>query len=118
MSACPACRQTVGVGQWPFCPHGRGTGTVIGDDIPGGFVQENFGNQPETFYSKKAMARRAKELGLINVAKWAGPSDKHLTRWATMDPQTLRNAEKLVARVGTARATAEPEVTLETYRPG
>ena len=114
---CEMCGNELRLGAWPWCPHRRYGGTVIGDDIPGGFVQENFGHQPETFYSKKAMARRAKELGLINVAKWAGPSDKNLTRWAKMDPQTLRNAEELVARVGTARATAEPEVTLETYRP-
>jgi putative FmdB family regulatory protein len=55
-------------------------GAVVGDDIPGGFVQENFGHQPETFYSKKAMARRAKELGLEPFVRHVD-GDKHVTRW-------------------------------------
>lgn len=53
---------------------------VIGDDIPGGFVQENFGDKPETFYSKKDMARRAKELGLQPMVRHVD-GDKHVTRW-------------------------------------
>lgn len=78
---CDRCGEPIAVGDWPFCPHGKGANTVIGDDIPGGFVQENFGHTPEKFYSKKAMAKRAKELGLVNRVKWAGPSDKYLSRW-------------------------------------
>lgn len=119
MTPCPHCGAVVAVGSWPFCPHGRYGGTVVDDSFPGGgdFVQEHFGNTPETFSSKKAMEQRAKELGLINVVKWAGPTDRHLTRWASMDPQTLQNAEALVARVAErGTATAEPAVTLETYR--
>ena len=58
---------------------------VIGDEIVGGFVQENFGDQPETFYSKRAMALRAKELGLVPMVRHVGAqgSDKspHTTRW-------------------------------------
>jgi hypothetical protein len=58
---------------------------VIGDEIPGGFVQENFGVQPETFYSKSSMARRAKELGLMPLVRHVGEQgsdkSKHTTRW-------------------------------------
>jgi hypothetical protein len=58
---------------------------VIGDEIPGGFVQENFGHAPEVFYSKKEMARRAKELGLIPFVRHVGTqgSDKSdkTSRW-------------------------------------
>lgn len=53
---------------------------VIGDDIPGGFLQENFGNTPEMFYSKKAMAKRAKELGLIPFVRHVD-GDRHVARW-------------------------------------
>lgn len=53
---------------------------VIGDDIPGGFVQENFGNKPEVFYSWRAMAKRADELGLRPFVRHVD-GDKHTTRW-------------------------------------
>ncbi len=69
------------MGTWPWCPHGRSASGVITDDIPGGFVQEHFGDKPEVFYSKKAMMQRAKHLGLEHRPKWAGPDDKHLSRW-------------------------------------
>lgn len=53
---------------------------VIGDDIPGGFVQEHFGHQPETFYSKKAMLKRAAQLGLQPFVRHVD-GDKHIARW-------------------------------------
>lgn len=70
---CQACRDTA-VGET------RSATAVIGDDIPGGFVQENFGNKPEVFYSKKAMAQRAKDLGLQPFVRHTD-GDKHTSRW-------------------------------------
>jgi len=96
---CETCGHRLVVGDWPYCPHGTAHGTVVGDDIPGGFVQENFGPEPEVFYSKRAMALRAKELGLEPMVRHAGPHDHHVPRWATMDAQTLANAETLLARI-------------------
>ncbi len=63
---CDVCQKPLVVGEHPWCPHGFPLTGVkqLGDEIVGGFVQENFGHEPETFYSKSAMARRAKELGL------------------------------------------------------
>ena len=61
-------------------PHAPFHASVIGDDIPGGFVQENFGNVPETFYSKKAMLIRAKELGLEPMVRHVD-GDQHVARW-------------------------------------
>lgn len=86
MSApCPDCGRPFEIGDWPFCPHGTPRYGVIGDEIPGGFVQENFGHTPETFYSKRAMARRAKELHLEPFVRHVGTpgSDKspHTSRW-------------------------------------
>ena len=89
----------IAIGAWPFCPHGPAFGTVVDDSIPGGFVQENFGDRPEVFYSKKAMALRAKELGLEPLVRNAGPLDTHVPRWAMTDPQTMANAEALIRRV-------------------
>jgi hypothetical protein len=58
---------------------------VISDEFVGGFVQENFGHKPETFYSKSEMARRAKELGLQPFVRHVGEQgsdrSKHTTRW-------------------------------------
>lgn len=95
MDNCERCGRPYGIGDWPFCPHGRYRGTVIGDDIPGGFVQENFGDQPEVFYSQKAMDKRAKELGLVPFVRHAGPHDKHVSRWVSVD---LDAATALVSR--------------------
>jgi putative FmdB family regulatory protein len=53
---------------------------VHDDSIIGGFVQEHFGNTPETFYSKKDMARRAKELGLVERVRHVD-GDRHVARW-------------------------------------
>jgi hypothetical protein len=82
---CDKCQKTLLVGEWPFCPHGFGHNSVQADEIPGGFVQENFGPTPEVFYSKKAMARRAKELGLMPFVRHIGENgtDKSskTTRW-------------------------------------
>lgn len=54
--------------------------SVVGDEIPGGFLQEHFGHTPEVFYSKKAMAARAKELGLLPFVRHKD-GDKHVARW-------------------------------------
>jgi hypothetical protein len=85
VNPCEKCGKELVVGEWPFCPHGFGANSVAGDDIPGGFVQENFGDKPEIFYSKKAMARRAKELGLESFVRHVGTNgtDKspHTSRW-------------------------------------
>jgi hypothetical protein len=54
--------------------------TVIDDSIPGGFVQEHFGHTPEVFYSKREMARRAKELGLEPFVRHTD-GDQHVGRW-------------------------------------
>ena len=81
---CERCYQSTEVGEHghykcPLEPR-RSATAVIGDEIPGGFVQEHFGHTPETFYSKSEMARRAKELGLSPMVRHVD-GDKHVTRW-------------------------------------
>lgn len=106
---CEKCGTEYAVGDWYQCPHGRYRGTVVPDDIPGGFVQEHFGHHPETFYSKKAMLKRADELGLRPMVKNAGPHDKHVAKWASVD---LEGATALVSRMG--RPAKASEVICET----
>lgn len=95
MTICERCNAELHVGDFPFCPHGRGHGTAIKDELVGGFVQENFGPEPMTFYSKSEMLKEAKRRGLEPMVRWAGPHDRHVSRWAAMDPQTLANAAAL-----------------------
>lgn len=81
---CDRCFQPVELGEHgqykcPLEPRSADN-AVIGDDIIGGFVQENFGNKPEVFYSKKAMAARAKELGLIPFVRHVD-GDTQVKRW-------------------------------------
>jgi hypothetical protein len=103
VSVCKVCGEPIEVGDFPCVytprPHKRGVSGAIGDDIPGGFTQENFGTTPETFYSKKAMAARAKELGLIPFVRWAGQNDRHVKRWDAPDQYTLDAAAALVGRM-------------------
>ena len=87
MTTCDKCGEALEVGMFPFCPHGYPghAFAAIGEEIVGGFVQENFGPTPETFYSKHAMALRAKELGLEPRVRHMGidGTDKspHTSRW-------------------------------------
>lgn len=90
---CEQCGATLTIGEFPFCPHGTLNGPlgVIGDEYVGGFTQENFGDKPEVFYSKKQMFQRADELGLRHTDRfpsWRG----------AIDAKTLDNARVLLSR--------------------
>ena len=117
---CEKCGVDV-TGRWPFCPHPAKKAAshgVVGDDIPGGFVQENFGTTPEVFYSKKAMLARADELNLRQKDQWAGPGDRYLSNWASISPKTLEDARILLERVGQATGTKKATVNADfTIRP-
>jgi len=112
---CDRCQQPLNVGDFPFCPHGPTNVLTVGDDIPGGFVQENFSHDPETFYSKKAMLRRADELGLRPRDQWAGPGDRYLSNWAAVSPKTLEDAKAMLERVGKSTVESEPVCETATF---
>lgn len=115
LSYCEKCGMTLHISDFPFCPHGPYGGTAVGDDLPGGFVQEHFGHQPETFYSKQAMLQRADELNLRPRDQWAGPGDRYLSNWASVSAKTLSDAKALLERVGQSSTTADDlRATLDT----
>jgi hypothetical protein len=89
---------------------------IIPDDIPGGFVQENFGDQPETFYSWSAMARRAEQLQLEPRIRYAGPGDRACSNWDVPSAYTLEQAAILVARVAEQSTASDPAVRCETLQ--
>lgn len=82
---CPDCGGEIKVGDWPFCKDGHtpGFSNVVGDECD--VYQENFSKDVEHFTSKQAMARRAKELGLMPFVRHVGDqgSDKSskTSRW-------------------------------------
>lgn len=97
---CDKCGTELVIGDYPFCPHGRGSNTVVGDDIPGGQIFENGFATPQKFYSKSEHRRALDARGLHVVAKNAGPEDKICPRWDTVD---LDAAKELVQRGVQAR---------------
>lgn len=97
---CEKCGHEMRVGDYPFCPHARGTANVIGDDIPGGMVVENGFAEPIRVYSHSEHRRRLAAEGLEIRAKWAGEHDKIMTRWDTVD---LEAAKTLLERGPQAR---------------
>ena len=118
---CSTCQRSYTIGEWPFCPHGRGAAPVIADSIIGGQVIETLDHEEMTFYSQKAIRDAADQRGLRLKDEWAGPHDRHLTNWAAaIDAQTLENARVLVTRAG-ARGSAEaspddPATRLQSLR--
>jgi len=95
---CEKCGQTLVIGDYPFCPHGQTGVGVIADEVPGGFTVENGFDAPTTFYSHSAHRKALAERGLEIKVRWAGPLDKHVTRWDAVDPYTLAAAKSLVER--------------------
>lgn len=65
---CPSCGIVFGIGDWPFCPHGRSRYGIITDDIPGGIeVRHGICNEdgtPKRYYSYSSMRKAAFEKGL------------------------------------------------------
>ncbi len=106
LMVCDTCHKELQVGDFPFCPHGRGVNAIEPDDVPGGFVVENGFDTPQRFYSHSAHEKALAEKGLEIRAKYAGPNDKHLKPWNAPSAKTLRDAEILLARGATARAEA------------
>lgn len=119
---CDQCNVELHVGDYPFChgdptAHTRSASTVIGDEIPGGMVVENGFPEPIRVYSHSEHRRLLAERGLEIRAKWAGPQDKHLKPWHTVDleaAKTLleRGAQARQAKADLQRAREEFPITV------
>jgi hypothetical protein len=117
----------VDIGDWPFCPHGRGRATVIGDEMD--LVLENNGTpEPIRFRSREALKQHMDRHNLTPAVRHVPVpgSDRspHTSDWSRgMDPVTYENARILLSRTS-SRAGAEPgaslpiEVTVRTLDTG
>jgi len=94
---CEKCGKELQVGDFPFCPHGMGSGRVVQDSIEGGVLIEhglcNPDGTPKRYYSKSEIAAEAKRRGLVNWVEHI-PYDKgtdkspHTVRWVSAPVQT------------------------------
>lgn len=121
---CEQCGAEMVVGSWPFCSgpesHAPAKFAIVGDDIPGGMVVENGFERPITVYSHSEHRRLLAERGCEIRAKWAGPHDKHLSRWDAVSADQLAKATELVSRGAQIAADLPIDVTElpETFRVG
>lgn len=85
---CDKCGHEIRIGEFPFCPHGRGTALTIGDSIPGGiFIDNALGNVDGTarrYDSHSDIKKEAEKRGFTNVVTHVGTQggdrSKHTTR--------------------------------------
>jgi hypothetical protein len=83
-TCCDRCGKELVVGEWPWCPHGRGVNNVVDDTILGGEVNENVSHEPVHFDSKSAKRRYLKEHGLQEFVRHVHRPDgkkPDTTRW-------------------------------------
>lgn len=115
---CEKCGDELAVGDFPFCPHGPTKFAIVGDDVPGGFWAENGFDTPQKFYSKSEHVAALAARGCEIRAKWAGPNDKHLSRWDAVSPDQLAKATELVSRSAQTAVPIEVTELPETFRVG
>jgi len=101
------------VGDWPFCPHGRGSFGVVADSIPGGQLIENLGPEPIRVYSETERRSLMKARGLRDFVRHR-PGSGVTTNWDTPCATTLANATALVSRAADRTTADDPEVGLDT----
>ena len=107
---CTSCGEEIRVGDWPYCPHGVAHVAVQSDELFN-FRQENFGDTPEYFTSKKAMLRRADELNL----RQTGECDKKRGGYG-ITSKTLEDARVLLTRGSQTADTVRCETASFTVR--
>lgn len=89
VTVCDRCGIELCIGDFPFCPHGKGNSNIIVDDIPGGYeVRHGLCNPdgtPRKYYSKSEMAKEAKRRNLVNWVEHTPPvgtdKSKLTQRW-------------------------------------
>src|SRR5678816_3280089 len=107
---CEKCGEPLAVGSWPFCPHGVGHATVIGDEMD--HIQVNGCKTPIRFRSKSERRAWLKAQGLEecvrHVENPATGKSKFTTDWSKMtDPYTMGYKRELLERAFRQRATPQ-----------
>lgn len=118
LTTCEQCGAVIQIGDYPFCPHGRGAGVVIGDEMDQ-VIENNGTAHPIRFRSKAALKAHLDAHHLMPAVRHrpmnAGTDySPHTTDWSRgIDPQTLDNVRVLLSRGGTtARCNDAPAPSL------
>jgi hypothetical protein len=94
---CPTCSAPLQIGDYPFCPHGRGSNSIEDVTWPGGRIFENLGHELVRCDSPADLARELKARNLEPMVRHTA-GDIHTKSWATMDPYTLEQGRILAER--------------------
>lgn len=78
---CEKCQHRIVIGAWPWCPHGLGANSVVGDEIDE--WNENVSDHPVHFTSKQEKRRYLEEHGLMEFVR-------HVPRPDGRKPDTSR----------------------------
>jgi hypothetical protein len=120
MEPCERCGKILEVGDWPFCPHGRGYSNVIPDEYASPQVLENVAHEPVTVHSRSERRRVLRAHGLQEFVRHVGVdgTDKspHTSNWATASPETLAAGAALVAGERRSHTTTPGKVDSPTVK--
>lgn len=115
---CDRCGQDLEIGDFPFCPHGRGHAASHGDEID--YIDHNLGPEPIHITShaqRRALMAASGRTEFIRHTPVPGTDRSPYTSdWSkgSVDAKTLANAEEIVARHYGPKPEPEPD---ETYEP-
>lgn len=102
MTTCDRCGVELRIGDYPFCPHGRGSTGIEDVTWPGGRVFEHLGHEPVRCDSPADLQKELDARGLEPFVRHVG--GPHTRSWATVDPYTLEQGRILAERQATSRA--------------
>ena len=76
-SICEKCQKPIGIGNFPFCPHGPvGQGGIIDDTLPGGARwMHNLGDEKVWVETKTQYKKELASRGLVQ-AEWCNTYNK------------------------------------------
>lgn len=100
---CEKCGVVYAIGDWPFCPHGRGSGVVVGDEMDQ-VIENNGTPHAIRFRSRAALKAHMDAHGLTpkvrHVPLHQGTDySPHTTDWSKgIDAYTLESARVLLSR--------------------
>lgn len=112
---CDRCGKLLGVGEYPFCPHGFQATAITTDEIPGGVLLENYGPTPVRVYSHTERRKLMEKQGLREKETFCPTPGSDIDPAGIpnpagySDPQTLANAAALICRNGARDTPFDPE---------
>lgn len=113
---CEHCGVDLVIGDFPFCPHGRGNATVVGDEMDA-IIENNGTPHPIRFRSKAALNAHMAAHGLTAKVRHmpltqGSDYSPYTTDWSRgIDPQTMENVRVLLSR-GRTRTDDAPAPSL------